>query len=615
MNEKRFIKKTSVFFVSTSLICGLSMNIFAKSPENYLDLDYIVGSDVNSLVPKTLGIIYPRQAEKTSLDTVCISGTSDPDEPLYVNDQEIVDRDSNGIFEVVLSLPQDGKYECIFKQGDNEIVVPVFKNIEPTGSYDFAWKEPVLQNKFLVDSQLFPTQNKIIKEKTLKLECVAPAGASVVAEICGATFNLKQEKATKEAGVSAKYSLDVDLSSSLEDEKTYDLGNIVYKVNYNGEMTEKVSVGKIYYSNKMPSFARVSCGYGLLRSQPSLGDASEIVSILKKGVVDRVIKEENDFYQLGCGRWIGKKFVEPIFENIDLNNKITEVGFSRTDKYEILSLKGSLAPVFTSGVTDDKLIINLSLTDGNLDLSSLSGQSELFEEIKAENKTGYLELTFNLQEKDILWGYSVDFKEDTTLIYLKKRPKLSQNSLKPLENITVLVDAGHGGSDTGALGIIGTIGGGTEKDINLANALAVRNRLISLGANVVMTRDQDTYVSLSDRAELIEKAKPDLVIVLHADATQSMKAEGVTVYYTNDNRFSKSFSSLVADTISKYTERQNRKEKYMDFYVSKNTFSPTAFIETGFLTNLTEASKLFTREQIFDLANAIGDSIIKYLSK
>ena len=612
MNKNKYFK----ILISTSLFCSLAINVLAKSPGNYLDKDSIVEIKAEELVPKTLEIIYPEKIETIKEDTIYIAGTSNPSEPLYVNNQEIVDRASNGMFEVVLSLPQDGKYECVFSQGDVTKKVPVFKNIAVDKVYDnFAWERPILKNKFLLDGHMFPDQNIISKDKKIKLTCLAPSGASVTAEFCGVTFNLKQERATEETGVSARYSLDINLSDSLEDGKTYDLGNVIYKVDFEGEVAEKKSWGKIYYTDKKtPDFARVSWGYGILRDAPDCNE-NGVVSMLKKGITDKIIGEEKDFYQLGCGRWIGKKFVEPVFGNINLNNKITGVGFNRSERSEILSLKGNCAPVFTSGLTEDKLIIKLSSTDGNLDLSSLSGKSELFEEVVAENKENYLELIFSLKSDNSLWGYNIEFNEDTTFIYLKKRPELSKSSLKPLENITVLVDAGHGGSDPGAIGLVGELGGGKEKDINLANALAVKNRLISLGARVVLTRDKDEYVSLSDRAVLIEETKPDFVIVLHADVKENKDTNGLIVHCTGDNKFSKPFSTMLADIASEYTERKNCGAKITNFYVSRNTFCPTAFIEAGFLTNFTEASQMFTSEQVFDLANAVGDSIIKYLSE
>lgn len=611
---KKYLKHASIGFLACGIIFSSSYNCLAKSPDNYLDKDSVVGVNyIESLVPQTLGIIYPKTVATTTSDTFYIFGTSDPNKPLYMNDNEITDRASNGLFEVVVSVPQNGVFSCVFKQDGIMKVVPIFKNVDANTQYNgFAWAPNIIKSQPIVDNSIYPVNNVIIKDKKIKLQCSAPAGAKVTATFCNATFSLAQEKSST-IGVTVKYSNTIDLSNSLENDKSYDLGNVIYNVDYQGEVSQYESKGQVYYSRELPPFIKISWAYGLLRDNSK--NDSKLISVLKSGTVDRVVKEENDFYQLGCGGWINKRFVEPIFNSVNLINNITGVNFENDEKCEKIILNGSVNPVFTSGMTKDQLIVRLYNTIGNLDMSSLTQYSSLFDDIKTKNENNCLEITIRFKS-DNIWGYNVEYDGDNkTIIYLKKRPQLSSDSLKPLQNITVLLDPGHGGSDTGALGLLGEIGGAAEKDINLQNALAVGRRLEILGAHVIMTRDDDKYVSLNDRATMIEVTKPDFVLVLHADASaNSMSANGLTLHCTRDNIMSYPFSSMLSNMACNYIERYNRGVKFTDFYVAKNTFCPTAFGEIGFLTNPTDVSNLFSSQKVFDLANAIGDTIIKYLS-
>jgi len=96
---------------------------------------------------------------------------------------------------------------------------------------------------------------------------------------------------------------------------------------------------------------------------------------------------------------------------------------------------------------------------------------------------------------------------------------------------TVVIDAGHGGADPGAIGI----GGLREKDVTLVLAKILRGRLTRRGFAVVMTRDRDTTLSLLDRTALAEGAGGDVFVSLHANAAPRPELEGVEIYTLDEN--------------------------------------------------------------------------------
>ena len=94
----------------------------------------------------------------------------------------------------------------------------------------------------------------------------------------------------------------------------------------------------------------------------------------------------------------------------------------------------------------------------------------------------------------------------------------------------IVIDAGHGGKDPGAQGAFSR-----EKDINLAAALALRDRLVSTGRyKVVMTRSTDTFVPLETRVQIARRADADLFISLHSDSGPAPGVRGATVYTLSD---------------------------------------------------------------------------------
>lgn len=165
----------------------------------------------------------------------------------------------------------------------------------------------------------------------------------------------------------------------------------------------------------------------------------------------------------------------------------------------------------------------------------------------------------------------------------------------------VYLDPGHGGTDPGASG-----NGLIEKDLNLKIALAVRNKLQSMGIVVKMSRDTDKFVSLQDIAEGANAAMPDVFVSIHQNSFRDdPNVNGIETYWwkgSNDN----TLASLIQQKLIANTKANNRGVKKNDFYVVKNTLMPSSLVECGFITNRNEANLLKTQ----DYQNKIADSIV-----
>ena len=121
------------------------------------------------------------------------------------------------------------------------------------------------------------------------------------------------------------------------------------------------------------------------------------------------------------------------------------------------------------------------------------------------------------------------------------------------ERVSIVLDPGHGGVDTGAVGRHGTL----EKDINLQFARSLREALKHLpNVDVAMTRDDDTFVSLGQRSEIARRNKAALFISLHADSIRYAGIRGATVY-TLSERASDQLSREVA-------ESENSSDRFVD---------------------------------------------------
>lgn len=122
-------------------------------------------------------------------------------------------------------------------------------------------------------------------------------------------------------------------------------------------------------------------------------------------------------------------------------------------------------------------------------------------------------------------------------------PPLPANRLRPATRPMIVIDAGHGGPDPGAIAVTGEY----EKTITLAVARELRKRLLASGRyRVTLTRDEDVFIRLRDRVALARAAGADLFISLHADTIGSRDIRGLSVYTLSDKASDREAANLAA---------------------------------------------------------------------
>lgn len=176
----------------------------------------------------------------------------------------------------------------------------------------------------------------------------------------------------------------------------------------------------------------------------------------------------------------------------------------------------------------------------------------------------------------------------------------------------IILDAGHGGKDPGALQ--GTI---LEKDINFKIVCTyLKNFFENSDIKVYYTRETDTYISLSERADLAAEVGADLFISLHMNTFTSSSAKGTQVYYSsaNNKKLSSGFSSSVlakklVNKISTAIGTKNRGCSDENYYVTKYNSVPAVLIELGFMTNKSDLAKLTSSDYQEKAAQAIYEAV------
>ena len=248
----------------------------------------------------------------------------------------------------------------------------------------------------------------------------------------------------------------------------------------------------------------------------------------------------------------------------------------------------------------------------------------------------------------------ISAKGAVTPIALQLRPQILPPHLTAIAPITlkkvIVIDPGHGGHDPGALGAQGY-----EKDVNLAAALALKERLERTARyKVVLTREDDTYVPLDSRVRVAQHAGADLFISLHADSGPDASVRGASVYTLSDKasnratrfvsrddwfmkasltgdrsvqdilfdltqRATKNRSAAFANTLVSHIDGKapllRRSQRDAGFMVLLAPDVPAVLLEMGFVTNPDDEQFLRDPGQRRHLMNAVADSIDDYFAE
>ena len=191
-----------------------------------------------------------------------------------------------------------------------------------------------------------------------------------------------------------------------------------------------------------------------------------------------------------------------------------------------------------------------------------------------------------------------------------------------LKGKIIALDAGHGGSDTGAIGSTGV----TEKGVTLRVAKALQRLLQAEGATVLMTRTTDTEVSpkkanasdveeLQARCDVGNDGNADIFISMHMDSFTNSTPSGTTgYYYTKGSKASQRLAQYVSEGVVTALGTGNRGTKSCNFYVVKHTDMPATLVEMAFISNDKEEKLMNSEAGINRAAEGILNGLRRFFS-
>lgn len=637
-------------YSSSSHIAASDENVDSsqvESPISESSQEELSSEDISSEPEEIkLNVMAPKEDVTVYNDSINIRGSADPALPLYINDTE-VEVSEDGVFIYKANLSVGNNYFTV-KQGDH-----IYKC--------------VVRYRKTVILEVTPTENLSLEGgSVLTVRARALAGSVVTATFNGKTVTLV-EKAIEHEEEYADFFGNFTMPVNYDSDKKY--GKIVFsaKSDAGTGKTEGSAItvkktkrpvadddydmpkGNNYIDVGHTYIAEVVCESAETFNPKDSTDYSRPVNnYLPKGTVDYCASTVNKMYISGetiefrTLRYGKQLYVKT--ESSGQNIKVYKGKLPDTNKLKIAS--------FTSEGRHTKLTLDVDwkapfyfdllpqkyTNDGNknpdytitaatythIDITfcyagELSGSFDLkdnnifssYEIIK--NQSDYT-LRLHLKKKGSFYGWSAEYNDKGQLVFSFLNPiilsKADNKYGMSLKGAVILIDAGHGGTSSGALGFHAQ---NTEAVLNLKLAKMLEKRLVSYGATVYMTRTDNSTVESADRIKMLRNIKPDYVISIHRNASSSPNPRAFNSYHFT------AFSSDAAKLIYKETANKNLYEetrwsgvKWHYFFLARCTECPSVLTENGFITNPDEYSSIIRNDFNEKCADAFVDGIFAY---
>ena len=204
------------------------------------------------------------------------------------------------------------------------------------------------------------------------------------------------------------------------------------------------------------------------------------------------------------------------------------------------------------------------------------------------------------------WGYSIAYKGKILSVHIKRQPNILE-----LKNMVIAIDAGHGGTNSGAEGIKYHA---SEKENTLLYAKALEKNLKKLGVKkVIMTRNIDTSFDMKDRILFLQQQNPNFLISLHFNSSDNQEVQGVSTFYKYIG-----FRPLSQQLLKRMLELKLNEFGNIgnfNFGLNSPTDFPNALVEIAFLSNIEDEKKIISPKFRQDVAKKISLGIQDWLKQ
>lgn len=278
---------------------------------------------------------------------------------------------------------------------------------------------------------------------------------------------------------------------------------------------------------------------------------------------------------------------------------------SGDDKYDYvtISLDEKLPYKSMQQINPSKIVIDVFGAISNTNwITQRSSAKEIKNVYHEQMEDDVFRITIELNHQQH-WGHSIYYRDKKLVIKVKRQPEVLS-----LDNMKIVVDAGHGGDNNGASGIATGI---LEKKYTLLIAKQLERELLDKEARVFMTRTKDTAIGMIERTEMIKKEDPDFLISIHLNSSVKDSISGVSTYYRYIGF--RPLTQFIRESMLKLGLKDFGNIGSFNFALSGPTDYPNCLVEVAFLSNKEDEQLILDPEFHKAVATQIVEGIKEWL--
>ncbi len=563
---------------------------------------------------QSLKVVYPPTNHKTTSDKIFFIGTAPTTGQVLINGKPI-NRSQSGHFAPSFPL-KIGENTFTIRYQNQEVQIQVTRTNDQ--------QEVPLGLGFAKDSLIPQVDIARLPGELICFSAIAPPSATVsvkLAENKQVPLLLQPPQAQLPSNLAAltgtnqpqqatigEYSGCTTIESAAEAKPAYQLM-------LNGQTITQEAPGKI--SVLQPSnlpVVEVNAEFGVARTGPSTNYSR--LTPLPRGTRSAVTGKTGEWLRLEYGAWIKSSETVSLPNAIVPSTIIRSVASSQSETETKVSFPLQTPVPVSIKQESDKFTLTLHNTTAQTDTIPFNDNPFIlrmdWQQIPPSPgvHSGAVQYIFNLK-KNQQWGYKLGYEGTTLKLKLRHPPQLARSRRKPLSGIKILLDPGHGGEESGATGPTGL----PEKDVNLTVSKLLREELVKRGATVVMTREDDRFVSLEDRQTIIANVEPTLALSVHYNAlpdygdAENTKGVGMFWYHPQAHSLAVYLHNYLVEKL----DRPSYGVFWNNLALTRPEAAPSILLELGFMSNPQEFEWVTNPKEQKKLARTLADGIIKWL--
>jgi N-acetylmuramoyl-L-alanine amidase len=569
---------------------------------------FLLTSNLALTQEQSLKVVFPRTNYQTSSEKIFFIGTAPPTGQVLINSTPIT-RSKSGHFAPSFPL-QLGENLFRIRYQNQEVQVKVTR---------ISTKPEFPQGLAFAKDSLTPAANIArLPGELICFSAIAPPNATVFVLLGTQRVSLfpqpqQAQLPSNLAALTGRNHPAIVQSSSTKYEgcttldTAGDLGQPQFQLTLNNQTITQSGVGKIeVLSPASLPVVEVTSSAGVARTGPST-DYSRLTP-LPQGTRAAVTGREGDWLRLDYGGWINMTETRVLPRAIPPSTIIRSVGYRQVPSgiQMIFPLQVPVPVTVQQGLRS--FTLSIYNTIAQTDIIRLDDNPLVSRLDWQQVNPHQLQYTFNLK-KEQQWGYKLEYQGTSLVLTLRNAPNIPTGK-RPLSGIKILLDPGHGGKESGATGPTGYL----EKDVNLVVSKLLRDELRQKGAMVIMTREDDTFVSLTERQAIIDKEQPAIALSIHynslPDDGDAEKTQGFGAFWYHPQAHS--LAVFLHNYIVKNLQRPSYGVFWNNLALTRPASAPSVLLELGFMSNPYEFEWVTNPHEQKKLAQSLAQGIVEW---